>query len=66
MAGSSARPPVDFGSAGGGSEPSRREAAEYIASVLEGLRRVAHEPERPFLAYLIAPEKANTEKARRD
>jgi hypothetical protein len=34
--------------------------------VLEGLRRVAHEPERPFLAYLIAPEEANTEKARRD
>jgi hypothetical protein len=68
MAGSSARPPVDFGSADEGSEPPRREAAEYIASLLEGLRRVAHESELPFLAYLIsvALEEANNEKARRD
>jgi hypothetical protein len=68
MAGSSARPPVDFGSAGEGSEPPRREAAEYIASLLEGLRRVAHESELPFLAYLIsvALEEANDQKARRD
>lgn len=68
MAGSSARPPMDFGAAGNGEQPSRREAAEYIASLLEGLRRVAHESELPFLAYLIsiALEEADNEKARRD
>jgi hypothetical protein len=68
MAGSGAPPPVDIGSLGEGPEPSRREAAEYIASLLEDLRRVAHESELPFLAYLIsvALEEANNEKARRD
>jgi hypothetical protein len=68
MAGSSARPPTDFGSAGDGEQPSRQEASEYIASLLEGLRRLAHESELPFLAYLIsvALEEANSEKARRD
>jgi len=68
MAGSDARPPVDIGSSGDGSEPSRREAAEYIASLLDGLRRVANEAHLPFLAYLIsvALEEANTEKARCD
>jgi len=68
MAGSGAPPPVDIGSFGEGSEPSRQEAAEYIASLLEGLRRVAHESQLPLLAYLIsvALEEANDEKARRD
>jgi hypothetical protein len=68
MAGSSAGPPVDIGSSGDGSEPSRQETAEYIASLLDGLRRVANEARLPFLAYLIsvALEEANTEKARRD
>ena len=67
MAGSGAPPPVNFGSFGEGSEPSRQEAAEYIASLLEGLRRVAHESQLPFLAYLIsvALEEANSEKSRR-
>jgi hypothetical protein len=68
MAGSGAPPPVDIGSFGEGSEPSRQEAAEYIASLLDGLRRVAHESQLPFLAYLIsvALEEANIEKSRRD
>jgi len=49
-------------------ELSRREAAEYIASLLEGLRVVAHNAQLQFLAYLIniALEEANNEKATRD
>jgi len=66
MAGSGARPPA--GSVGPSSdalEPTRQEAA--IASLLEGLRLVAHSAQMPFLAYLInvALEKANGEKANR-
>ncbi len=51
-----------------GRELSRREAAEYIASLLEGLRVVAHNAQLQFLAYLIniALEEANNEKAARD
>jgi hypothetical protein len=30
------------------------EAADYIASLLDGLRLVAHNAELPFLAYLIS------------
>ena len=48
------------------STPSQKEAAEYIASMLEGLARVAGSAGMPFLAYLInvALEEAKVEKAR--
>lgn len=51
-----------------GPEPSRQEAAEYIAAMLEGLRQVASTARMPFLAYLIniALEEANLERAERD
>ena len=51
-----------------GPEPSHQEAAEYIASMLEGLREVAGTAKMPFLAYLInvALEEARLEKAKRD
>ena len=51
-----------------GPELTRQEAAEYIASLLEGLRLVAHSAQMPFLAYLItvALEEANSEKTNRD
>jgi len=65
MAGSNGRPPASAGSRGEESAPKRREAAEYIASLLEGLRLVAHRAELPFLGYLIgvALEEANDEKS---
>jgi hypothetical protein len=46
-------------------ELSPREAAEYIASMLEGLHLVAKSAEMLFLAYLIdvAREEANNQKA---
>ena len=52
-------------------KPSRRwvyPLAEYIASMLEGLARVAGSAGMPFLAYLInvALEEAKVEKASRD
>lgn len=49
---------------GSGLEPSRKEAAEYIASMLEGLVQVANGAGMPFLAYLIgvALEQAKSEK----
>jgi len=63
MAGSGARPAVSAGTVGKDSGGSRRETAEYIASILLGLRQSAHEAELPFLAYLIsvALEEANEE-----
>ncbi len=66
MAGSSARPPAGgLGPSGEGREFTRQEAAEYISSLLEGLRVVAHGAQMPFLAYLlnVALEEANNEKA---
>jgi len=68
MAGTGARPPA--GSASpfrDGQELTRQEAAEYISSLLEGLRLVAHGAQMPFLAYLIsvALEEANSEKTAR-
>jgi hypothetical protein len=65
MAGTRARPPAGSASSGGnGPELTRQEAAEYIASLLEGLRSVASTGQMPFLAYLInvALEEANNEK----
>jgi hypothetical protein len=67
MAGSRARPPVGTGdSLNEASEPSRREAAEYIASMLDGLQLVAQQAHLPFLAYLIsvAYEEASNEKSK--
>ena len=57
-----ATPPSD------GSTPSQKEAAEYIASMLEALARVAGSAGMPFLDYLInvALEEAKVEKASRD
>ena len=53
---------------GEGRELTHQEAAEYIASLLEGLRQVASTARMPFLAYLIsvALEEANIEKVPRD
>ena len=47
---------------------SQKEAAEYIASILEGLTQVASEARMPFLVYLIkmALEEARLEKVQRD
>jgi hypothetical protein len=47
---------------------SQKEAAEYIAPILEGLTQVASEARMPFLAYLIkmALEEARLEKLQRD
>jgi len=66
MAGSGARPPVGgLSPSGEGRDFTRQEAAEYIASLLEGLRAIAHGAQMPFLAYLlnVALEEANNEKA---
>ncbi|HZJ12514.1 MAG TPA: hypothetical protein VFD26_07675 [Methyloceanibacter sp.] len=62
MTGTRARPPA------GGPELTHQEAAEYIASLLDGLRHVAHSAQMPFLAYLInvALEEANNKKTNRD
>ena len=47
-----------------GQDLTHQEAAEYIASLLEGLKLVAHSARMPSLAYLInvALEEANNEK----
>ena len=69
MAGPRARSPAgSASSAGNGPELTRQEAAEYIASLLEGLRSVASSGQMPFLAYLlnVALEEANNEKTVRD
>jgi len=64
MAGSGARPPIRAGAASKDTGVSRRETAEYVAAMLEGLRKSAHQAKLPFLAYLIsvALEEANNEK----
>jgi hypothetical protein len=65
MAGSRARPPASGTSPSSqGPDLTHQEAAEYIASLLEGLKLVAHSARMPFLAYLInvALEEANSEK----
>ncbi len=65
MSGPRSRPPGAASSSSDDKELSRKEAAEYIASLLEGLRVVAHNAQLQFLAYLInvALEEANDEKA---
>lgn len=66
MAGTRARPPAGGGNPSG--KLTHREAAEYIASMLEGLHEVAKSAEMRFLAYLIdvAREEAKSQKANRD
>jgi nitrate reductase assembly molybdenum cofactor insertion protein NarJ len=61
-------PSGDEGPQNKGLEASHREAAEYIASMLEALQQVAGSAKMPFLAYLInvALEEARLEKAQRD
>jgi len=68
MVGSNVQPPASANPRGEGSALKRKEAAEYISSMLEGLRVVAHQAQLPFLAYLIsvAHEEATTEKSERD
>ena len=68
MTGPRSRPPGGASSLSDREQLSRKEAAEYIASMLDGLRHVAHNAQLQFLAYLInvALEEANNEKAIRD
>ena len=69
MTGTRARPPASGASPSReGPELTHQEAAEYIASMLGGLRLVAQNAQMPFLAYLIsvALEEANNEKTNRD
>lgn len=68
MAGSRSRLPVGGKEINGQSKTSRRESAEYIASLLEGLRCVANQARMPFLTYLlsVALEEANAEKGQQD
>jgi hypothetical protein len=70
MARSGGRPPVGGGGPSNeGPDLTRQEAAGggSIASLLEGLRLVAHGAQLPFLAYLlnVALEEANNEKSSR-
>ena len=66
MAGTRAQPPAGGASPSNhGPELTPKETAEYIASLLEGLKLVAQSAQMPFLAYLItvALEEANNEKS---
>jgi hypothetical protein len=47
---------------------TRREAAEYIAGMLDGLHSIANAANLPFIAYLLAMamEEAQVEKSRED
>lgn len=47
---------------------THREAAEYVAAMLEGLQQVAKDAEMTFLAYLIdmALEEAKVQRTARD
>ncbi len=66
MAGTGSRPPAGTAdSFGDGSGLTPQEAADYIGSLLEGLRLMAHNANLPFLAYLIAVavEEAKSTKA---
>ena len=67
MSGTGDRPPAGASSPREGLELSDQEAAEYIASILEGLTQVASSARMSFLAYLIniALEEAKIEKTRR-
>ena len=67
MAASRARPPARGTSPSSqGPDLTHKEAAGIFASLLEGLKLVAHSARMPFLAYLInvALEEANNEKTK--
>jgi len=69
MTGTRPRPPAGSASPSrDGPDLTHQEAADYIASMLEGLRLVAQNAQMPFLAYLIdvALEEANNEETNRD
>ena len=53
---------------GNGSNLTCREAAEYIAGLLDGLKTIAHEAGLPFIAYLLAMaiEEARVERSRKE
>ena len=55
-------------SPGPAAEATPQEVAEYIASMLDGLKTLAKNSQLTFLAYLIgvAIEEANDQKSRRD
>jgi hypothetical protein len=63
-AGAGVQSPVGAGTVDEKPTLGSREAAEYVASLLEGLWLTAHRAQLPFLAYLIsvALEEANNEK----
>jgi hypothetical protein len=52
----------------GGSNMTRREAADYIAGMLDGLKSIAHDSGLSFVTYLLAMamEEAQAEKSRED
>ena len=52
----------------GPADMSRREAADYIAGMLDGLHEIAFRAELSFIAYLLAMdiEEAQAEKSRED
>lgn len=56
--------PPPGGSSGGGSNMTRREAVDYTAGLLDGLKSIAHEAGLSF-AYLLAMaiEEAQAEKS---
>jgi hypothetical protein len=60
--------PPPGGSSGSGSNMTRREAADYIAGMLDGLKSIAHKAGLSFVAYLLAMaiEEARAEKSRED
>jgi hypothetical protein len=69
MPGMGGGPPLGGSSPEGeGPELTPREAAEYIASILEGLGQLATKAQMPFLAYLInvALEEARIRKLARE
>jgi hypothetical protein len=47
---------------------TRREAADYIAGMLDGLHSIAYAADLPFVAYLLAMamEEAQAEKSRKE
>ena len=65
--GSKGAPPLG-GSSGAGSNMTRREAADYIAGLLDWLKSIAHDAGLSFVAYLLAMamEEAQAEKSRED
>lgn len=59
---------MEDGSSRTRSDLTRREAADYIAGMLDGLHSIADAANLPFVAYLLAMarEEAQAEKSRKD